>query len=90
MESETVAANGKRINWPQTKSGGVVRDSLEKVAFRQTHPELRIMSYIQYKDGVYSLALTQEEAETLGFTEDLFQKYVSYVETLNNSSTNKE
>lgn len=42
-----------------------------------------MMSQILYKDSVFILAMKKEEAEFLGISDEMYEKYLNYVMSLN-------
>ena len=48
-----------------------------------------MMGRVIQKQGVFVLALKREDAEFLGISEDVYDKYLDYVDSLNEQLTDK-
>ena len=58
-------------------------DSLARIVFRQSDPDMRMLNQILCIDGQYRLAISAEEAEIIGIPADVYEKYQLYVDSLN-------
>ncbi len=58
-------------------------DSLKVRNFMQSDIDVILLNHISIKDGVYTFPLTQDEALSLGASEDKYQYYKSIVDNLN-------
>lgn len=67
-----------------TRSSGMVQeDSLTMKYKLQSDVDHLMMSQILYKDSVFILAMKKEEAEFLGISDEMYEKYLNYVMSLN-------
>lgn len=58
-------------------------DTLAMMSMIQSDINTLMMSRVVKVDSVFVLALKKEDAEFLGVTEDVYEKYLDYVEKLN-------
>lgn len=68
----------------ETKTGCQI-DSVMGAIFCQHDPDMRMLNQILKIGDSYRLAITQEEANRLGIPDTIYQKYQTYVNSLNNA-----
>jgi len=86
---EDYSENDKRLRSLVSKSVFVEHeDSLTMMSKLQKDENFLMMSRIVFKDSVYVLGIKRQDAIFLGVSEDVYDQYVEYVSSLNNSLDN--
>lgn len=63
----------------------IKQDSLETMYMMQSNPELMLADRIISKNSVFYLDMSQEEAQQLKISNELYQKYQKRVSEMNNT-----
>lgn len=68
-----------------SSSESLLQDSLELRYMMQSNSELILSDRIIYKDSMYTLDISEQEADELHISEELYNKYVEIVKDMNNT-----
>ena len=80
----------KTLRSLMTKSGTIPQeDSLTVKSKLQSDIDNLMMGRVIQKDGIFVLAFKREDAEFLGVSDDVYDRYMDYVDRLNNQLADK-
>lgn len=68
-----------------SSSESLLQDSLELRYMMQSNSELILSDRIIYKDSMYTLDISEQEADELHISAELYNKYVEIVKDMNNT-----
>lgn len=85
LTPEQIQQELRKTGYVSTRSGDIQLDSLEMLSRLQSDEDLLLLNQIWFKDGRFVLSLTREDAVSLGISDELYEKYVDYVNIANDN-----